>query len=94
MWETVTPYVVTRHAKGLSASEAVVADVRAECHRLRLPEPTVEPHSVRGVPRVGLVGSIRLTFGETVPGPILLGRTRYFGGGLFRPVQEQRTFFD
>jgi CRISPR-associated protein Csb2 len=86
VWETVTPYVVTRHAKDASASESMVANVRAECHRVRLPEPMVEPCNVRSVPGMGLVGDVRLTFGETVAGPILLGRTRYFGGGLFRPV--------
>ncbi len=87
MWETATPYVVTRHAKDSSALEAVAADVRAECRRLRLPRPAVEPYDVRGIPGTGLVGGVRLTFREVVAGPILLGRTRYFGGGLFRPIR-------
>jgi CRISPR-associated protein Csb2 len=86
VWETTTPYVVTRHVKGVGAVEALAADVRAECRRLGLAEPSVEPRDVRGVPGTGLVGHVRLTFRKVVSGPILLGRTRYFGGGLFRPV--------
>lgn len=88
VWKTATPYVVTRHAKGVGAAEALAADVRAECRRLGLPEPTVEPRKVRGMPGTGLMGDVQLTFGHSVSGPLLLGRTRYLGGGLFRPVQE------
>jgi CRISPR-associated protein Csb2 len=88
-WETVTPYVVTRHVKGLGAAEALAADVRAECRRLGLPEPKVESRNVRGMPGTGLTGDVRLTFAQSVSGPLLLGKTRYFGGGLFRPVQER-----
>jgi CRISPR-associated protein Csb2 len=88
-WETVTPYVVSRHVKEISASEALAVDVRAECRRLSLPEPRVESRDVRGVPGIGLVGEVRLSFGQAVSGPILLGRSRYFGGGLFRPLQMQ-----
>jgi CRISPR-associated protein Csb2 len=88
VWKTATPYVVTRHAKGVGAAEALAADVRAECRRLGLPEPTVESRNVRGMPGTGLMGDVQLTFGQSVSGPLLLGRTRYLGGGLFRPVQE------
>ncbi len=86
VWESITSYVVTRHAKGVGAAEALAADVRAECRRLGLAEPIVQPRNVRGIPGTGLVGDVRLTFGEVVPGPILIGRTRYFGGGLFLPL--------
>lgn len=88
VWESVTSYVVTRHAKETDAAAALVADVHAECRRLGLPEPDVEARNVRGVQRVGLTGDVRLTFTNAVSGPLLLGRTRYFGGGLFRPVEE------
>lgn len=88
VWSTVTPYVVTRHAKGVGAAKALVADVRAECRRLGLPEPTVESLNVRGVSGTGLMADVRLMFGQSVSGPLLLGRTRHFGGGLFRPVEE------
>lgn len=86
VWESITAYVVTRHATGVGAAEALAADARAECRRLRLPEPKVESCNVRGMPGIGLTGDVRLTFGQSVLGPILLGRTRYFGGGLFRPA--------
>lgn len=88
VWKTITPYVVTRHAKGGAATEALAANVRAECRRLGLPEPEVESSSVRGVPGIGLTGEVTLRFEHSVAGPILLGRTRYFGGGLFRPVKK------
>jgi CRISPR-associated protein Csb2 len=88
VWKTITPYVVTRHTKGGVAIDALATDVLAECRRRGLPEPTVDPTNVRGVPLAGLTGDLVLTFGQSVAGPILLGRTRYLGGGLFRPVEE------
>lgn len=88
VWETITPYVVTRHAKGGAATEALAADVRAECRRLELPEPRVESSNVRGASGIGLMGNVTLFFERRVAGPLLLGRTRYLGGGLFRPVEE------
>jgi len=91
VWETITPYVVTRHVKGSSAAEALAADVRAECRRLRLPKPRIVARNVRGVPGAGLTGEVELTFGHCVAGPLLLGKTRYFGGGLFRPAHEEAS---
>jgi CRISPR-associated protein Csb2 len=88
VWKTITPYVVTRHAKGSTAAEALAADVRAECRRLGLPEPRVETSDVQGAPGIGLTGKVTLHFGRSVAGPLLLGRTRYLGGGLFRVAQE------
>jgi hypothetical protein len=88
VWKTITPYVVTRHAKGGTATEAVVADVLTECHRLRRPEPRVQVNTIRGAPGIGLTGNVTLLFRQRVAGPLLLGRTRHFGGGLFRPVAE------
>lgn len=88
VWKTISPYVVTRHAKGGAATEALAADVVAECRRLGLPEPRVESNNVRGVPGIGLTGNVRLFFERRIAGPLLLGRTRYLGGGLFRPVEE------
>jgi CRISPR-associated protein Csb2 len=83
-WESVTPYLVTRHAKKTDAIEAVSADLRAECRRRALPEPTeIRPFDVRGVAGIGLIGRVRLVFAVAVNGPILLGRNRYVGGGLF-----------
>jgi CRISPR-associated protein Csb2 len=88
VWKTITPYVVTRHAKGGAATEALASDVRAECRRLGLPEPRVESSDVRGASGIGLTGNATLFFERRVAGPLLLGRTRYLGGGLLRPVDE------
>ena len=85
-WKSATPYVVTRHAKGSTAMEALVADVVAECRRLKLPEPKVEPRNLRGEPGIGLTGDVTLNFERFITGPLLLGRTRFLGGGLFRPI--------
>jgi CRISPR-associated protein Csb2 len=86
VWGSATPYVVTRHAKEGGVAAALTADVRAECRRIGLAEPNVEPRNVRGIKGTGLTGDVRLTFAHAVSGPLLLGRTRYFGGGLFLPV--------
>jgi CRISPR-associated protein Csb2 len=88
VWKTVTPYVVTRHAKGTAAAEALAADVRRECHRVGLPEPRVQSSNVRGTPGLGLTANVTLFFERGVAGPLLLGRTRHFGGGLFRPGEK------
>jgi CRISPR-associated protein Csb2 len=34
---------------------------------------------------------VRLTFEEPVAGPVLLGRLRYLGMGLFIPLKSSRT---
>jgi len=89
IWESVTPYLVTRHRKQGGAAEALAMDVRAECTRRGLPEPfEITPLELRGVPDVGLVGRARLTFAVALKGPILLGSSRYRGGGLFAGVGE------
>ncbi|MFW5740434.1 MAG: hypothetical protein ACOC1F_08715, partial [Myxococcota bacterium] len=90
VWKTITPYVVTRHAKGSAATEALGADVFAQCRRLGLAKPRVEASNVRGVPGIGLTGDVTLFFEHSVEGPLLLGRTRYLGGGLFRAIQDAR----
>jgi len=91
VWESVTPYQVTRHAKGVGACDALSADLLAECRRRGLPEPRVTPRDLRGLPGVGLVGGARLSFEAAVAGPIILGRTRHQGGGLFVGAVEDRT---
>lgn len=89
VWKTITPYVVTRHGKGGAATEVLAADIGAECRRLGLPEPRVESSNVRGVSRIGLTANVTLLFERRVSGPLLFGRTRYLGGGLFRPVDKR-----
>jgi CRISPR-associated protein Csb2 len=86
-WESITPYCVTRHCKKTPATEVLATDLRTECRRRGLPEPhELKALEARGVPGVGLVGRARLVFSVAVRGPILLGRSRYLGGGLFSGI--------
>jgi hypothetical protein len=89
VWESVTPYLVTHHAKKIGATQALVMDLLAECRRRGLPEPleavALECH---GIPGFGLIGRARLSFKCAVKGPLLLGKSRYHGGGLFAPAAE------
>ena len=82
-WESVTPYQVTRHTKHVGATEALASDLRAECRRRGLPEPHVTPFDPHGVRGLALVGGARLRFEVAVEGPLVLGRSRHLGGGLF-----------
>ena len=82
-WLSVRPYTVTRHAKADSTAAALTEDVIAECARRGLPRPDVTVIGARGVLGRGLEGNLRLDFAVAVEGPIVLGRTRYLGGGLF-----------
>jgi CRISPR-associated protein Csb2 len=84
-WESVTEYHPTRYAKRSTASDTLSRDIRAELRRLEMPAPIeIDPFEIREGPRGGLVGRLRLQFATSVPGLILLGRSRHFGGGLFR----------
>lgn len=83
---SIADYVLTRHAKRVSAVDAVIADVRHECDRRRVFAPDVRVTSVRGVAGLGVVARAELTFARAVRGPLVLGRTRYLGGGLFEPL--------
>ncbi len=85
-WNSVTPYVPTRHAKALPAAEAIAEDVRRDCRRRGWPDPACEVLDIRKGPRCGLAATLRLRFAVARPGPILLGRTAHAGGGLFRPA--------
>jgi CRISPR-associated protein Csb2 len=89
-WESVTPYLLTHHAKRVDAAEALCLDVLADCRRRGLPVPAVTPLETQGVPGLGLLGRARLVFAVAVRGPILLGRSRYTGGGLFSATDRGR----
>ncbi len=86
VWESLTPYQVTRHKKAVGGAEALSADLCAECRRRGLPEPGVTPLEWVGVPGVGLIGKARLMFHAAVKGPVILGKSRHLGGGLFSSV--------
>lgn len=82
---------MTRHVKRVGAEEAVRRDVAEECRRARLPNPcSIESRSVAGVPGVGLVARVVLGFAAPVPGPIVLGRSRHRGGGMFAATTRAR----
>jgi CRISPR-associated protein Csb2 len=89
-WESATPYRVLRHRRLADAAAALAADVTEECRRLRLPRVVVEVLEARGVAGVGLTGRARLRFATAVAGPILIGRDRHFGGGLFAGCPSRR----
>jgi CRISPR-associated protein Csb2 len=88
-WRSATLYQVTRHAKRASASEAICDDVRRECCLRGLPDLDIVALQQHGVPGVGLVGRLELNFRVAVRGPILLGRGRHLGGGLFTGLQRE-----
>lgn len=90
-WVSQTPYTVERHWKRRDASRAVREDLRVACRKLGWPEPEVDVASIRGVCGLGLTADVALTFPSAVSGPVLLGRTRYRGGGWFAPAEESET---
>lgn len=83
VWDSVTPYVVTRHRRLGNAFEALIADVRDECTRSSLPAPVVSVTACNATPGRPLQGLLRLTFPNAITGPVALGRTGLLGGGLF-----------
>jgi CRISPR-associated protein Csb2 len=85
-WESLTPYRVTRHAKLSHAAAALEADLLAECRRAGFPRPQIEVAKTFAKPGAGLFGLVTLKYRAAVAGPILLGRDRHFGGGLFVPA--------
>jgi CRISPR-associated protein Csb2 len=85
-WRSLTPYRVTRHARLNGAAAALEADLLAECRRAGLPRPRIEIADTFAKPGAGLFGHATLRFHSAAPGPILLGRDRHFGGGLFAPA--------
>jgi CRISPR-associated protein Csb2 len=87
-WESSTVYRPTRHAKGSSVADGVIMDVHTELHRRHLPQPDgIEVLSACMGPRGGIEAQLRITFKAAVPGPLLLGRTLHFGGGVFAAAQ-------
>ncbi|MCP5352274.1 MAG: type I-U CRISPR-associated protein Cas5/Cas6 [Chromatiales bacterium] len=83
-WESAAAYQPNRHAKRQSAEDALTQDIQHEVARRGLPRPTVEVLHVHEGPRGGVSGRLRLTFATAQPGPLLLGKTRHLGGGLFK----------
>jgi CRISPR-associated protein Csb2 len=82
-WQSLTPYRVTRHARLNDAAAALEVDLLAECQRAGLPRPQIEITETFTKPDAGLFGLAKLRFHGATAGPMLLGRDRHFGGGLF-----------
>lgn len=85
-WESVTDYVVTRHLSLSNSREAIAHNIQTECERLCLPNPEVSILETFGNPGVGLSGRARLTFPVAIDGPVIIGRNRHLGGGVFAKV--------
>jgi CRISPR-associated protein Csb2 len=83
VWESLTTYLVNRHARRATAETTMRNDMLAECERRGLPRPEVNVLSWTSRSRWGLSGQVRLTFRHALQGPIILGKTRHFGGGVF-----------
>jgi CRISPR-associated protein Csb2 len=98
-WQTVTPVVLDRHPKrrGSDALERALSDTFTNAgapspERVDWSPIPWQPAAVpapaytgQGLPR-GIRLHIDVTFKEPVRGPLLIGRARYFGVGLFAPV--------
>lgn len=82
-WRSVTAYRVDRHRKAGDATRAVVLDLREACRTLPLGEISVA--EVRPTPEGLTAHGIELHFTRPITGPLVLGRTRHLGGGMFEP---------
>jgi CRISPR-associated protein Csb2 len=89
-WRSVNDYLVNRHDKGNDIGALVRSDIIAECTRRSLPRPHVEVLSTSVVKGIGVFARVSLTFAVDVHGPIVLGRNRNIGGGLFAPEETLR----
>ena len=75
-WIAQTPYVATRHAKR-NVADSLQKDVLTEVQRRGLPAPS-------GIQQRDCASDVlSLRFAVAVSGPILLGKTLHYGGGLF-----------
>jgi CRISPR-associated protein Csb2 len=86
-WSSVTDYRVLRHRERGDARSAFAEDLEAEGLRNGLPKPDISVVKIDGRHR-GLAGTALLRFSHAVAGPILIGRDRHFGGGLFIKTYE------
>lgn len=90
VWESVTPYNVTRHHRHLSDEDALRKDLITELQRIdfpRLDRAGIDIIEVNRGSRDGLSGRFRLTFPTAKLGPLLIGRSMHRGGGLFAALR-------
>lgn len=82
-WSTLTRYRVTRHVRAADARQALASDIQAQLRVREFPEAEVTPIQCEGIAGRGLEGAATLKFKVAVTGPILVGRNRFLGGGMF-----------
>jgi CRISPR-associated protein Csb2 len=101
-WASVTPIVLDRHPRRRLAIEDVVASMcgdaglpkpdQVEAAELSLFKGGAQISRVylgeRDYLKKSHMAHLRLGWKREVPGPILLGRGRYFGLGVMLPVKE------
>ena len=101
-WQTVTPVILDRypkrggraaldHALRMTFSNAgAPAPAQISCASISWQAAAVPALAYRGggLPD-GLRVHVEATFAEPVRGPLLVGRGRYFGVGLFAPVPDR-----
>jgi CRISPR-associated protein Csb2 len=83
LWRTQTPYQVTRHLRVEDARKALATDLQAQLRLHGFGETRVAAVQCQGIRGRGLEGTATVEFDVAVAGPLLLGRNRYLGGGLF-----------
>lgn len=82
-WISLVPYAVNRHLKRATAKDTLSVDILRDCRSRGFPRPEVTVLDTHSESVGGLQGRVRLDFSTAVGGPVVLGRTRYLGGGLF-----------
>jgi len=82
-WSTLTRYRVTRHVRAADARQALAIDIQTQLRLRQFPEAEVTAFECKGIAGKGLEGGATLKFKVAVTGPVLLGRTRFLGGGMF-----------
>lgn len=83
-WVTQTKYQPTRYLKRITPTEAIKDDLAAELSRRNLSRPAeITPDSLELGPRGGMHACVTIEFRVAVSGPIVVGRSSNFGGGLF-----------
>lgn len=83
LWTTQTRYLVTRHVRAADARQALVSDIQEQLRLREFPKAEVTSLECDGVAGKGLEGRVTLRFKVAVTGPVLLGRNRFLGGGIF-----------
>ncbi|MCB9688173.1 MAG: type I-U CRISPR-associated protein Cas5/Cas6 [Alphaproteobacteria bacterium] len=83
-WRTITPYRVNRHRRAGSAVDAIAQDVLSGWTG---PRPTSV--RVEGIgSRAGLEAArVEIHLDHAIRGPLVLGKTRHQGGGLFESTE-------